>query len=928
MGFIDLLSKALGINQIEEQVTEEKNSENNELDGSIIVEIAKIKQEMITIEIYYPEKAEEIKQKIQELENFIEDSIEIDTDAVNKINSKYQEIKSEFEKLSKVSKEKVLINEVRLVYKELDNIFNGEENSEQKIDYNRINELDKKLQTLEGRKKDFEGIKQQNYIQELINAKYRLKCCKMLLNIDYYYEFSNSPEVEKIFYANIFNKDIMEMYRKIKRIKFNYKLQDMDISLDEQERNVDRIAEQMGNSYLEGKETISTDIFSDMTIIKLYIETMDFLRDKIVHLDKNIQQEKQDIEIKRMEEERAQREKEKREKERAEYKDLTEEQQKAKIEEIDNMYFDANKNCETIMEYELDVAKEKGLLSDRNQLKTKGSKLIQVSRENLFSLIEQLNKQNMQYGVFLDEDSKNCFLIISEELEFNKLVKDDSIGDDYKYIFYYIIDGKLTNTFITYLKNKINSQKGHFKIGNVFKGNQKGENITCISSQGNINIEDLKNVIYEIYKEVQNTETSEKDIEDIKFYLEIPYKRPICPILEKLKELGIEYYFLQNEPKTNKDRPIKKIYIDRKNLKKYKEKLHNEISTKEKGLIEIGLENIDIRDLILEGTDLPFIKEIEERKKQEEIEKQKEEEKKRQEEERKSKYAILSEQELRQQIKMIDNRSFDTTTSYKDILLFEREVAEAKGLLDEKSGMSSEDIDFMKIPRSKIYQYLSNARENSIRVSILPDADEDKKGTIIAIPKGKHLDGKIHVNTYPHEYLENKRFYKFADYKITKDFIKYIQNGIFDFDDYIRFSDDLYMYYSDDIYNEKTVRKEILSATQKLIDEKGKVNPPEVKSYIEMSYLRPMIPVLEELKKASIEYYIPPVLENTSKYNETKKIYMNLEDLERYKEKVHSQISSGQKGIVTIGDKGLNEADLILGETKRYIEKDLEEYEK
>ena len=98
MGFIDLLSKVLGINQIEEQVTEEKNSENNELDGSIIVEIAKIKQEMITIEIYYPEKAEEIKQKIQELENFIEDSIEIDTDAVNKINGKYQEIKSEFEK--------------------------------------------------------------------------------------------------------------------------------------------------------------------------------------------------------------------------------------------------------------------------------------------------------------------------------------------------------------------------------------------------------------------------------------------------------------------------------------------------------------------------------------------------------------------------------------------------------------------------------------------------------------------------------------------------------------------------------------------------------------------------------------------------------------------------------------------------------------
>ena len=277
---------------------------------------------------------------------------------------------------------------------------------------------------------------------------------------------------------------------------------------------------------------------------------------------------------------------------------------------------------------------------------------------------------------------------------------------------------------------------------------------------------------------------------------------------------------------------------------------------------------------------------------------------------------------------MLDNKSFDTTTSYKDILLFEREVAEAKGLLDEKSGMSSEDIDFIKIPRSKIYQYLSNARENGIRVNILPDADEDKNGTIIAIPKGKHLDGKIYVNTHSDQDLKTMGFYKLDDYKMTKDLIKYFENVNLNFDDCIRFSDDLYMYYSGDIYDKNTFRKEMLSTVQKCIDEKGKVNPPEVKFYIEMSYLRPMIPVLEELKKAGIEYYIPQVLANTVKYNETKKIYMNLEDLERYKEEVHSQISDGQKGIVTIGDKGLNEADLILGEEKRNIEKDIEEYEK
>ncbi len=54
-----------------------------------------------------------------------------------------------------------------------------------------------------------------------------------------------------------------------------------------------------------------------------------------------------------------------------------------------------------------------------------------------------------------------------------------------------------------------------------------------------------------------------------------------------------------------------------------------------------------------------------------------------------------------------------------------------------------------------------------------------------------------------------------------------------------------------------------------------------------MSYLRPMIPILEKLKSEGIEYYIVPIDEETFKKDLTKRNYINREDLQKYKEKVH-----------------------------------------
>lgn len=923
MGFFEKLSKVFSLDTENETSQIEQKNEGYELDGSIVLELAKMKQRIIAMEIHYPEKADEIKQKIQELENYIENSVEMDLETQTHINELYQEIKSDFSQFSKVSEEKFLLSEVRIIYRELNKIFCGEENSEQEIDNKKISELEDKLNVLDGRKKEFDGLKQQQYIQALINAKYRLRCCKMMADNLRINEFASAPEVERIFYANIFAEDIKNMGSMIGRIKFKYDLKGLEISLEEQEKNIDKIINQIGNAYTEEQERLITDVFDNDEIMRLYVETMKVLRDKINFLDRDTEKLKQEIEEKQRQEEAEKKRKEELKKERETYKSLTEGQQKAKIEQIDESNFDPIQNYKNILSYELDVANEKGLLTNRSLLKTEGSIVIRVDKSKLYSMMMELKKQNIQFGILTDEEQSNNLLILPSGIDWNEIEKNIPKEINTEIYTSRDIKGKVGLGFI-YLCNFI--EKKYFdkiKIGINGSGKLYYDDAVYY-------IEDAKKNFYKLYKKIEQIASEKHDIKDIKFYLEIPYKRPICPILEQLKEAGIEYYLLPADEVTRKERMTKKIYIDRKNLEKYKEKIHSEISTQEKGKVTIGLETVNLKDWIFEGTDVPFIKEIEEKRLKEQEEKQAEEKRQEQEriarEERKKQYISLSEQQQRQQIKKIDDKSFDVTQSYKDILQFEKEVGEAKGLLDEKSEMATDDISFMRVKRGEIYEYLVNAREKGIRVTILPYVDDEKDSTLIAITKGKKIKKEINFQYDGLDYYigNNQKLY---DIKFSKGFAKYLQENT---NKDVKISDKLYPYLYENRNStlERVKAKESIKNTyEKLVKEKGETQVPEMKFYIEIPYLRPMLPILEILKKEGIEYYIPPIDEKTLKYNETKKIYIDVENLEKYKEKVHSQISSGQKGLVVVGDKGLSEADLILGDCKKDLERLIEEKE-
>ena len=320
---------------------------------------------------------------------------------------------------------------------------------------------------------------------------------------------------------------------------------------------------------------------------------MKVLRDKITFLDRDTEKLKQEIEEKQRQEEAEKKRQEELEKERKTYKGLTEEQQKEKIKQIDESNFDPIENYKNILSYELDVAKEKGLLTNRSLLKTEGSQVIGISKAELFSTMKELKKRNIQFAILTDEEQSNNFLVLPSGICWNDIKRSIRI--------YHNIGGEPYST--RNIEGKVGL--GFMQLCNQLPEEYFDRGQIGINPNGGLYYADYycedraTEKIYNIYKKIEQMASEENDIKDIKFYLEVPYKRPICPILEQLKQAGIEYYIPPIDGKTLKYNETKKIYIDVENLEKYKEKVHEQISNGQKGLIIVGDKGLSEADLIL-----------------------------------------------------------------------------------------------------------------------------------------------------------------------------------------------------------------------------------------------------------------------------------------------------------------------------------------
>ena len=87
----------------------------------------------------------------------------------------------------------------------------------------------------------------------------------------------------------------------------------------------------------------------------------------------------------------------------------------------------------------------------------------------------------------------------------------------------------------------------------------------------------------------------------------------------------------------------------------------------------------------------------------------------------------LTQEEVRKYIKELDDRKFDVTTSYKDIRNFEDQLLQAKGLVNDKNLMRTEDIETVRIRKNEWYRIRKNAEEKGIHYSIYPEVDENQQ---------------------------------------------------------------------------------------------------------------------------------------------------------------------------------------------------------
>lgn len=323
----------------------------------------------------------------------------------------------------------------------------------------------------------------------------------------------------------------------------------------------------------------------------------EILNERIIHYYIAALQEMQYNKEKEIEEKQEQQKQEQRKQEKKlkleQYKNLTSDEIEEKIKKLDDDKFDIVTSYENIMEYQLKVAKAKGLINERNILETDDIKITRVERKRIPFIFGKLKDQICNFEIYTDVDNSNDNVyIVTPKNNKSELKENLCINNGYNGQPMMI---NVTDEFInTYL---LCANKGK----EIIKAND-GKIYFWFYNENTV-IEDIKKLLNQYKKE--NYENAKK----VKFYIEIPYRRTIIPILEELQQNKIEFTIPPTDGETKMNIPTVKIYMDRSDLERYKEKVHSKISTIEKGIVKIGEEEINIDQILIEGCDFKFLEE-------------------------------------------------------------------------------------------------------------------------------------------------------------------------------------------------------------------------------------------------------------------------------------------------------------------------------
>ncbi len=567
------------------EVRDETNKDETDFKDTMFYDIAEMKLKLENIksetEIYeylkslindfekYIEKSSELLEEkmIEDKLNRIKESNiileikpnpEIPQLTIDKVNQEltiedyYKNIKKVYEVKYKTAIQKILMRKIENFNKDLDLI---ELHSE--INSTDIETYKADFEILGQKKTEFTGIMQNRYIENLIEIEYKISMLETLVtgDLDTFIEKSQKNKAKQLIWSRLFIEDVEDFINK----------------------SDDTYSQEVKNKLERGKLTEEKDKIITTPILCDYINGIkNRIKDKIE------QETKKELEEKSKQ-----------------YKNITEEEINRNIKKLDDENFDTVTSYKKIIEYQINIAMAKGIINDRNLLKMKdGFWRWRIGREYIPVALEKIKDTPCNYEVYTDVDNsnENVYILLSKK------------------IVDYILTVKETYSHSQYDMYNIDSTK---VFSWFFLRYYKGVYDIRIDDNYGIRTHNLaftKNDIKEIIKTYK--ENNEKNIEKIKFYIEIPYRRTIIPIIEELNSKDLEFTIppIYNDDETKMNEPVIRIYMDRNDLNKYKEEVHNKISTPEKGIIKIGEEKLNLTELLTKGCNFDFLEEKEEKK--------------------------------------------------------------------------------------------------------------------------------------------------------------------------------------------------------------------------------------------------------------------------------------------------------------------------
>ena len=298
--------------------------------------------------------------------------------------------------------------------------------------------------------------------------------------------------------------------------------------------------------------------------------------------------------------------------------------------------------------------------------------------------------------------------------------------------------------------------------------------------------------------------------------------------------------------------------------------------------------------------------------------------------------------EIEEEIKRIEANVNATGSRYVNILDFQKNVARDKGLLvNEEAYQNYTNLAYLSVSISKLYSMIKLANETGVNYTVFPQSQEFKSDEEMLFVVSNSDKSKV-MNNSQKPFSSNQSKHNKQDYgtytlpvlwMIHREMKKKLKNEpeiLSEMLDSLRCESDnqgkYVLKYCYDLFESGPIiaaRKSVIYSSIKQVYTKlGKKDLDtedllkDVKCYLSIPASRNMIPILEELKKAGIPFFMEPVpvypgnrnMKNRDKIH----IYFDREDLERCKQEVVPNVSTVSKGKVNIGGEKIGFSEALI----------------